>query len=158
VRILLVEDSPEVGANVSEGLEGLGHAVDVAPDGATGLRLAVGGDYGLVILDRMLPRLDGLEVCRRLRAERGEELPVLFLTARDELEDKLEAFEARAEALGARAVRPERMRCCMPGVSARARARTVELPSWGRQFGVDSLVSRAASPSRRTRAPSSRAS
>jgi DNA-binding response OmpR family regulator len=84
VRILLVEDSPEVGANV-------------AADGATGLRLAIGGGYDVVVLDRMLPRMEGLEVCRRLRTEQGPGAPVMFLTARDELEDKLEGFDAGAD-------------------------------------------------------------
>ena len=97
MRILLVEDSPDVAANVAEALEGRGHEVDVAPDGASGLRLALLGGHDVVVLDRMLPRLDGLEVCRRLRAERGNATPILFLTARDELEDKLAGFEAGAD-------------------------------------------------------------
>lgn len=97
VRILLVEDNPEVAANVAEGLEARGHEVDVAGDGATGLRLALRGSYDVAVLDRMLPRLDGLELCRKLRGERGRDLPVLFLTALDELEDKLAGFDAGAD-------------------------------------------------------------
>lgn len=97
MRILLVEDNPAVAANVLEGLGARGHAVDLASDGALGLELALRGGFDALVLDRLLPRLDGLELCRRLRAERGSALPVLFLTACDELEDKLAGFEAGAD-------------------------------------------------------------
>ena len=97
MKILLVEDDPAVAANVAEGLEAAGHEVDVAGDGVTGLRLASAGAYAVVVLDRMLPRMDGLAVCRELRAQAGPAAPVLFLTARDDLEDKLAGFEAGAD-------------------------------------------------------------
>lgn len=94
MRILLVEDNPAVAANVVEGLGARGHVVELAADGARGLELALRGGFDAVVLDRMLPGLEGLEVCRRLRAAAGLCLPVLFLTACDELEDKLAGFAA----------------------------------------------------------------
>jgi DNA-binding response OmpR family regulator len=94
VQILLVEDHAAVAANIAEGMSARGHRVEVASDGIRGLELAIEGRFDVLVLDRMLPRLDGLEVCRRLRAQVGLRLPVLFLTACDELEDKLAGFDA----------------------------------------------------------------
>ena len=69
-KLLLVEDDARIASFVTEGLVAEGHVVDVAPDGRTGLEMARQSDYPLVILDRMLPDFDGLEVCRQL-PERG---------------------------------------------------------------------------------------
>jgi len=98
VRILLIEDNADVRANLAEQLERAGHEVDVALDGRSGLLLALAGDHDVLVLDLGLPRLDGLEVCRKLRAaKRGNSPLVLMLTARDTLEDKLEGFAAGAD-------------------------------------------------------------
>lgn len=97
MRILLVEDNAAVAANVAEALEGRGYRVDVASDGLTGLRLGLEGEYAVAILDRMVPRMEGLEVCRRLRDAKGGGLGILILTAMDELDDKLAGFEAGAD-------------------------------------------------------------
>src|SRR5690606_39146420 len=70
---------------------------DVAPDGATGLHLAVVNSYDAVILDWMLPRMDGPDVLKRLREEHGSAVPVLMLTARDELPDKIIGFRSGAD-------------------------------------------------------------
>jgi DNA-binding response OmpR family regulator len=94
MRILLVEDNPAVAANLTEGLAARGHLVELANDGALGLEMASQGAFDALVLDRMLPGLEGLEVCRRLRAGAGARLPILFLTACDELEDKLAGFAA----------------------------------------------------------------
>jgi DNA-binding response OmpR family regulator len=96
VHLLLVEDNPDLVANVSDYLEGRGHSLDIAYNGFAGLGFALESDYDAVILDLMLPGLDGLEVCTRLRAA-GRALPVLMLTARDGLEDKLEGFASGAD-------------------------------------------------------------
>jgi DNA-binding response OmpR family regulator len=97
VRILLIEDNPSLHANLTEQLEQAGHEVDLAIDGQSGLRLALAGSHDVVVLDLGLPRLDGIEVCRRLRAQRGAGPLVLMLTARDTLDDKLEGFAVGAD-------------------------------------------------------------
>jgi DNA-binding response OmpR family regulator len=97
VRILLLEDNADVRANLTEQLEQAGHEVDVALDGRSGLLMALAGEHDVLVLDLGLPRLGGLDVCRKLRAERGAGPLVLMLTARDTLEDKLEGFAAGAD-------------------------------------------------------------
>ena len=97
MRILLIEDNAALRANVTEQLERAGHEVDVAVDGRSGLLLALAGNHDVLVLDLGLPRLDGLELCRRLRAQRGTGPLVLMLTARDTLDDKLEGFAAGAD-------------------------------------------------------------
>lgn len=97
MRILLIEDNAALRANVTEQLERAGHEVDVAVDGRSGLLLALAGNHDVLVLDLGLPRLDGLELCRRLRAQRGSGPLVLMLTARDTLDDKLEGFAAGAD-------------------------------------------------------------
>jgi DNA-binding response OmpR family regulator len=97
VRILLIEDSAAMRANLTEQLENAGHEVDVAVDGRSGLLLALAGNHDVLVLDLGLPRMDGLEVCRRLREQRGAGPLVLMLTARDTLEDKLDGFAAGAD-------------------------------------------------------------
>jgi DNA-binding response OmpR family regulator len=92
--ILLIEDNRNISEMVGEYLERKGFGVDYAADGADGLRLAVENSYDVVVLDLMLPRLDGLEVCRRLRQEAKKSTPVLMLTARDTLDDKVRGLEA----------------------------------------------------------------
>ncbi|MEY4774180.1 MAG: hypothetical protein RIT40_1215 [Planctomycetota bacterium] len=97
MRILLLEDNADVRANLTEQLEQAGHEVDVALDGRSGLLMALAGEHDVLVLDLGLPRLGGLDVCRKLRAERGAGPLVLMLTARDTLEDKLEGFAAGAD-------------------------------------------------------------
>ncbi|UYQ92649.1 response regulator transcription factor [Chitinophaga horti] len=80
MKILLVEDEPGVVSVVSRGLAEAGYEVSVAPDGLIGLQMATPGSYGLILLDVMLPGLNGIEVCRRLRAS-GLDTPILMLTA-----------------------------------------------------------------------------
>jgi len=92
--ILLIEDNRNISEMVGEYLERKGFGVDYASDGADGLRLAVENSYDVVVLYLMLPRIDGLEVCRRLRQEAKKSTPVLMLTARDTLDDKVRGLEA----------------------------------------------------------------
>ncbi len=92
--ILLVEDNRNISEMVGEYLERRGFGVDYAGDGIDGLRLASENSYDVIILDLMLPRLDGFEVCRRLRNEAKKSTPVLMLTARDTLDDKVRGLEA----------------------------------------------------------------
>ena len=99
MRILVVEDNRNLVANLFEYFEARGHTLDAAPDGPTGLHLAIAHPYDAVVLDWMLPRMDGPEVLRRLRNDAGSDVPVLMLTARDELPDKIAGFRAGADDL-----------------------------------------------------------
>jgi len=95
--ILLIEDHHDIAAMVCEHLEFRGHEVDYAADGVTGLHLAVTGEFDAIILDLMLPGMDGLEICRKYRNEAGGSKPILMLTARDTLEDKVAGLDAGAD-------------------------------------------------------------
>lgn len=97
MRILLVEDNRDILANLADYLELKGYSVDCAQDGLSGLHLAVGNHYDLIVLDVMLPGLDGYSLCRRLREEARSSVPVIMLTARDQLDDRLQGFNAGAD-------------------------------------------------------------
>ncbi|WP_229459282.1 response regulator transcription factor [Massilia cavernae] len=97
MHILVVEDHAPLARNLADGLEQHGHSADFAADGALGLQLALANHYDLILLDLTLPRIDGLEVCRRLRAGHSRHVPVLMLTARGTLHDKLAGFESGAD-------------------------------------------------------------
>ena len=94
MRILLVEDDSDIAANISDFLTATGHVVDIAHDGADGLRLAREHAHDLFLLDVNLPVLSGFELCRVLRETLHIEAPILFTTARSALPDKLSGFEA----------------------------------------------------------------
>ena len=96
-RLLIIEDNPELVANLYGFLDPLGYVLDDARDGATGLRMATQNEYDAIILDLMLPRLDGMTLCRRLREEFQNPVPVLMLTARDPVEDRVQGFEFGAD-------------------------------------------------------------
>jgi DNA-binding response OmpR family regulator len=97
MRVLIIEDNPDIAANLGDYLEDHGHTVDFAGDGITGLHLAIVNEFDSIVLDLALPGMDGIEVCRKLRSEAGKDTPVLMLTARDRLEDKLAGFETGAD-------------------------------------------------------------
>jgi len=96
MRVLVVEDNHNLVANLFEYFDARGFTLDAAPDGPTGLHLAVTKEFDAIVLDWMLPRMDGREVLSRLR-EAGRDTPVLMLTARDELPDKIAGFRAGAD-------------------------------------------------------------
>ncbi len=96
MKILLVEDEPKTGEYLRQGLSEAGFVVDWTQDGAEGLNLALQSFYDLVILDVMLPGLDGWQVLQSLRG-RGLQMPVLFLTARDEVTDRVKGLELGAD-------------------------------------------------------------
>ena len=96
MKILLVENDAETAGFVRRGLTEAGHVVDHAADGPDGLHLAMGGEYDVLVVDRMLPRLDGLGLVRALRAA-GVRSPALFLTARAGVGDRVEGLEAGAD-------------------------------------------------------------
>jgi len=97
VRVLIIEDDPAIAANLYDFLESKGHVVDAASDGVTGLHLAITGGFDAIVLDLGLPAMDGVTLCRKLRGEAHNDTPVLMLTARDTLEDKLEGFARGAD-------------------------------------------------------------
>ena len=96
MKILIVEDEPKTGEYLRQGLNEDGFVADLAVTGSDGLHLALHGEYNLVILDVMLPELDGWQVLASLR-RRGLEMPVLFLTARDQVEDRVKGLELGAD-------------------------------------------------------------
>jgi len=96
-RLLIIEDNPELVANLYDFFEPLGYVMDDARDGATGLRMATQNAYDAILLDLMLPRLDGMTLCRRLREEFQNPVPVLMLTARDPVDDRVQGFALGAD-------------------------------------------------------------
>ncbi len=97
MRILVIEDNPDIVANLYGFLEPKGHVLDSAVNGYAGLALATENSYDVVILDVMLPGLNGIELCSMLRSELHDTTPVLMLTARDTLQDKVAGFDSGAD-------------------------------------------------------------
>ncbi|KVW97993.1 response regulator transcription factor [Thiobacillus denitrificans] len=97
MSVLIIEDSQDLAANIADYLEAKGYLVDVAMDGVTGLHLAVTQPHDVIILDLMLPGIDGLTLCRRLRQDAQSSVPVLMLTARATLDDKAAGFGEGAD-------------------------------------------------------------
>ncbi|MDR1349441.1 MAG: response regulator transcription factor [Zoogloeaceae bacterium] len=97
MRILVIEDNRDILANVLDYLQLEGYVTDCAEDGLSGLHLAATQHYDLIVLDVMLPAIDGFEVCRRLREDGRNYTPIIMLTARDTLEDRLRGFAHGAD-------------------------------------------------------------
>ena len=97
MRVLIIEDNRDLASNMFDFLESKGHVVDAAGDGITGMHLALVNEYDAIVLDLMLPGMDGITLCRKLREEGGKDTPVLMITARDSLEDKIAGLEAGAD-------------------------------------------------------------
>src|SRR5210317_112664 len=97
MRILVIEDQPEILQNISDYLELKGYLVDCAYDGLGGLHLAITQPFDLIILDLMLPGMDGITLCQRLRQDAKVSTPIIMLTARDSVDDKLSGFHAGAD-------------------------------------------------------------
>ncbi|MDR2240320.1 MAG: response regulator transcription factor [Zoogloeaceae bacterium] len=96
MRLLVIEDNPDILANIIDGLAQAGHIVDCARNGPGGLHLALTGHYDLIVLDVMLPGMDGFQVCRGLR-DGGNPTPVIMLTARDTLDDRVQGLRTGAD-------------------------------------------------------------
>lgn len=96
MKVLIIEDDKTIRNFVSQGLREEGHVVLTAADGKSGLEMASASDYEFIVLDLMLPKLDGLAVCRAIR-EKGGKVPILMLTARDSVENRVEGLEAGAD-------------------------------------------------------------
>jgi len=96
MKILIVEDEHLIANALKKGLEQEHYTVDLAFDGETGFDLASSGDYDLILLDLMLPKMNGLEICRQLR-EQQIQTPILMLTAKSQIEDKIKGFNSGAD-------------------------------------------------------------
>ncbi|THB76310.1 MAG: DNA-binding response regulator [Desulfobacteraceae bacterium] len=94
LRLLLVEDHEDISQNIADYFESKGHILDFAANGIQGLHLALTQDYDVMILDIMLPGMDGLTLCKRFRESSARQIPILMLTARDTLPDKIDGFDA----------------------------------------------------------------
>ena len=96
MKILIVEDEVKIGNSIKKGLEQELFVVDVANDGTTGLDLALSEKYDLIILDRLLPGIDGVEICKKLRLEKNT-VPILLLTAKGQVSDRVEGLNSGAD-------------------------------------------------------------
>ena len=97
VRVLIVEDNRDICANIAAYLEKHSYILDFAYDGISAMHLALTNRFDVIVLDLMLPGMDGLSFCKKLRSDANIDKPVLMLTARDTLDDKLKGFEAGAD-------------------------------------------------------------
>ncbi len=97
MRILIVEDEHKIANSIKTGLEQESFAVDVAYDGEEGYGLAISEEYDLIVLDLMLPKMNGMEICRQLREEENIHTPILILTARGEIEDRVKGLNCGAD-------------------------------------------------------------
>lgn len=95
--ILVVEDQQSIAQNIANYMEGKGHVLDFATQGNQGLELALTNHYDLVILDLNLPVMGGLEVCKQLREKANHHVPIIMLTARDSIDDKVTGFTSGAD-------------------------------------------------------------
>jgi DNA-binding response OmpR family regulator len=145
MRVLIIEDNPDIAANLGDYLEDHGHTVDFAGDGITGLHLAIVNDFDSIVLDLALPGMDGLEVCRKLRQEAGKDTPVLMLTARDRLEDKLAGFDTGADDYLVKPFELQEVEARLNVLASRGRRRSRrELKVGDLVYNIDTLnVSRA---------------
>ena len=97
MKVLVVEDNKDIAENIADYLEPLGYVLDFAADGVLGLHLAVTESFDVIVLDVMLPGMDGMTLCQKLRSDAHVTTPVIMLTAKDQLEDKLEGFKSGAD-------------------------------------------------------------
>lgn len=96
MRVLVVEDEPKIAHAIKRGLERESYAVDVAYDGNEGFNFAAGEEYDVIILDLMLPGMDGMQICTKLRSQ-NIHTPILMLTAKSQVEDKINGFNSGAD-------------------------------------------------------------
>lgn len=96
MRILIIEDEHRIANTIKKGLEQERYAVDVTYDGETGLDRAFGEEYDLLIIDRMLPGIDGVDICKQLRKKENH-VPILLLTAKGQIRDRVEGLDAGAD-------------------------------------------------------------
>ena len=118
MRILIVEDEVRLAATLRDLLEMAGYTADVCHDGESGLDEALTGIYDVMVLDVMLPKMDGFQVLRNLRAE-GNTTPVLMLTARSETDDKVTGLDAGADYYLTKPFEPKELLACVRALTRR---------------------------------------
>lgn len=97
MKILVIEDDADIASNIGQYFEHKGHQLDFAYSGPLGLKLALAERFDLIILDLMLPGKDGISLCREFRSQSRHDTPILMLTARDTVDDKISGFEAGSD-------------------------------------------------------------
>jgi len=97
LRVLVIEDHLDIAENIGDYLSAQGHIMDFAMDGISGMHLALTQEFDVIVLDLMLPGMDGITLCKKYRQEAGKQTPILMLTARDTLNDKLVGFDSGAD-------------------------------------------------------------
>ncbi len=135
MRILVIEDDSEAAAHVSRGLREAGHVVDHALDGEVGLNMAGAGDYDAYVIDRMLPKLDGVSLLTRRRSG-GDETPALFLSALGEVDDRVIGFKAGGDDY---LVKPYAFPELLARVEALGRRRSAVAPNVTTRYAVGDL-------------------
>ena len=118
MRVLIVEDEARLASSLQDLLELNGYAADIAHDGESGLDNALTGIYDVILLDVMLPKLDGFSLLRRLRGE-GDSTPVLMLTARDQVSDKVEGLDCGADYYLTKPFEPQELLACIRALTRR---------------------------------------
>lgn len=109
INVLLVEDHQALAETIADHLELAEITVDFAADGITGLHLAVTNSYDAIILDVMLPGMDGFEICDKIRKEAKSDVPIIMLTARDQIADKIKGFDTGADDYLAKPFNPDEL-------------------------------------------------
>ena len=132
LRVLIVEDNRDLATEMTDFLQAGGIVVESAVDGITGLHLAIVNDYDVIVLDLMLPGMDGMMLFKKLRQEAEKNTPVLMLTARDSLEDKVSGLDAGADDY---LVKPAELREVEARVRALARRGSGRMPKKKLQVG-----------------------
>ncbi len=130
MRVLIVEDEARLAASLQDLLEMNGCTADISSDGESGLDNALSGIYDVILLDVMLPRLDGFSVCRRLRSE-GNATPVLMLTARDQVEDRVEGLDCGADYYLTKPFEPRELLACVRALTRRQPELRADLEEYG---------------------------
>lgn len=154
MHILIVEDNPDIIANLYSFLEPLGYTLDIARTGTAGMARALSEPHEAIVLDLSLPGLDGLEVCRRLRHEHRLDTPILMLTARDTVQDKLSGFDVGADDYLVKPYSLQELDARLKALVRRSRQETVEYVLVFDELRLDTRsgeVSRAGQPITLTR-------
>ena len=118
MRVLIVEDEVRLASSLQDLLELNGYTADISHDGESGLDNALSGIYDVIVLDVMLPKLDGLEVARRLRSAHVS-TPILMLTARDEISDKVKGLDCGADYYLTKPFEPQELLACIRALTRR---------------------------------------
>lgn len=149
MHVLIVEDNPDIIANLYGFLEPLGYTLDVARTGTAGISCALSARHDVIVLDLSLPGLDGLDVCRKLRKEYRLATPILMLTARDTVQDKLAGFDVGADDYLVKPYSLPELDARLKALVRRSRQETVEYVLTFDELRIDTStgqVSRAGQP------------